>query len=126
MRKYNYADIDEAMEVLKIDLNCFTSRTTQRLRGVDVTQEMVDTVKALTTYGCKQIDIAKRLNLQQSMISKMNSGHYPLEDTTTGAPVMAIDTGKIKALYRAKWPISEIAADCGVSVATVKDVLNLS
>ena len=126
MRKYNYVDLDEAIEVLKIDLTCFTSRNTQRLRGVDVTQEMVDIIKALTMYGCKQIDIAKRLNLQQSMISKMNSGHFPLEDKTSEVPTITIDTGKIKALYRAKWSLSEIAVDCGVTVEKVKDVLNLS
>lgn len=126
MCKYNYADLDEAIEVLKIDLTCFTSRNTQRLRGVDITQEMVDIIKALTMYGCKQIDIAKRLNLQQSMVSKMNSGHFPLEDTTSEVPVIPIDEGKIKALYRAKWPLREIATDCGVSIETVKDVLNIS
>ena len=126
MRKYNYADLDEAIEVLKIDLTCFTSRNTQKLRGVDITQEMVDIIKALTMYGCKQIDIAKRLNLQQSMISKMNSGHFPLEAKTSEAPIIPIDTGKIKALYRAKWPLSEIAIDCGVTVEKVKDVLNIS
>ena len=126
MRKYNYVDLDEAIEVLKIDLTCFTSRNTQRLRGVDVTQEMVDIIKALTMYGCKQIDIAKRLNLQQSMISKMNSGHLPLKVKTAGVPNITIDAGKIKALYRAKWPLSEIAVDCGVTVENVKDVLNLS
>lgn len=126
MCKHNYADLDEAIEVLKIDLTCFTSRNTQRLRGVDITQEMVDIIKALTMYGCKQIDIAKHLNLQQSMISKMNSGHFPLKDKTSVVPTITIDTGKIKALYRAKWPLSEIAADCGVNVEKVKDVLNIS
>lgn len=113
-------DVGKVIEELGFDKSSPELVSTIIKHKLIITDEMREVIVALKNAGCSQNSIASYFNLSNGKVSNIIRDYNAKLEFNNG---VLIDKGKIFALYRARWPISEIALDCSISEQVVYDVL---